>query len=1618
MRKYFEKTGIIVLMVCMLVSGFSNYLPKVQAKEQLVNVATNEKVVVDVSKEDTSWGGLKTNINDGKLATAWKYPSASEWPVSAHLKLATSTNVKKIAIALGAGDANDAHNSVDVIIKYAQNGITSDLITFGTKKEDQLMSSTVEIEVETPVSATDVYVELSDPRSNGQTGGSFWPAIREFEVYEKQDIKISEYNNIASQATITTGGNNQNGSELVDNNYVSLYKMYGAPISTWAEKDRWVELDFKENRMIDAFELAFEHMKADPSNWNFTYSILGKAKEDSDYTELVKNATGNRVDHTEVESKITKRSLSKIKIVLHSITATNDPWPAFAEFKVYGSEVKIEDNESIAFKKPVHTNSRKSTSMNINDGSTKTVWKGEYYPGYVDIDLEENYNLDTIQVFTPAQGYSQYSIYTSMDGRDFDKLAEKTTKTSCPEAGEVYQANKKEARIIRVYMEYNSNAIEAIINEIRATGTKSGTAVQHTPVVAVENYANSKYNVPSITNQDTYDEVNGIIERRLGKQYVSWFDLELANNPDGTNYDYFELSNKNGKIHVKGNNGVSLSMGINHYLKYQCNVNVSQVGDQVVMPTSIKTLDAPIFLETKVKTRYSYNYCTLSYSMAFYGENEWRNEMDWLALNGVNVVLDATGQEEVWRRFLNEAGYSNAEAKDFVAGPAYYAWAYMANLSGYGGPVHDSWFEERTELARKNQLSMRKLGMQPALQGYSGMVPVDIKEHDANVDVIGQPTWCSFQRPSMLRTDSQSFEKYADRFYRIQKEVYGDVSDYYATDPFHEGGDTGGVSPKTVAIEVMDSMLKNDSNGIWIIQSWQGNPSSALLEGLEGNREHALVLDLYAEKTPHYNEGHPGAGSYGKSPEFDGTPWVYCMLNNFGGRLGLHGHLDNMANTIPEVVNTANHLAGIGIAPEASVNNPLLYDFLFETIWTKDASKTIEKIDVDQWLKDYSTRRYGAVSKASQEANLILKDTVYKAANNMAGQGAPESVVNARPGLDINAASTWGNANVGYDKGELERAASLMLKDYDKLKNSEGYLYDLATILQQVLSNSAQEYQRAMSATFRAHDQAGFKEKSDKFLSIIDTMEKVTSTSKYYLLGTWVEQAKALGKNADDFSRDLYEFNAKSLITTWGSKNQAETGGLKDYSNRQWSGLINDFYKQRWTRWIDARSKELASQPFESSVNWFEWEWEWARSNDVYTNVASNVNLKDTGKFILENFSVKNPAIASDYDVNPKDMSATAGDFQPNNTTEGGGEYVLDNNLNTMWHTSWGGSERSQQYIIFNLDKEQSINGLRYLPRESGNNGVITKFDIYVKSTNGKNEWTKVVENGTFDASNRDWQWVKFNPVNTKEVKFQVVDALSGEAGKQFATAREMRLMSDAFDVSKLASLITKVEALEKDDYTSETWSNLEAELLSAQAIVKQSRDQKEINDEVKVLQASVNALVKVKLNTSALNALITKVEALDSSIYTSETWSKLEKALLNAKNVVKNATSQSQINKEVTALQASINALQKAMKPEIKPVVPTTPTKPGPTVKPIVSQPVEKGEQFVVTPPKQEITNEEVTPIVRPDNVNNSEEIKNEKTPASFFNKNNMMIGGGIMLLLIGLFGFVYLRKRKNVMD
>ena len=1329
----------------------------------------------------------ESNLVDGDPSSLW-VNNGSQWPCTLEFQLPADNTkcVKKVVLKFESVE----NRSMDVSLAYALNGVISDLIPAEGSSKTAVLTEGYEYTFDTPQAMSHLFITLTNP--NPET---LWPAIAEVEIYvdkeaEEQIILENLAQTKAVQIAMEESVNAQENKRNVADGDFST----SAPLHTKTFREipsngilPFVEIELDADQRIRQFILA---MKEDTSGAEYNYRISGRSKWSSSYEEVASGSIGTTSGSNKTEIEINETEYQYLKA---EFTAKNEAArstiPQLAEFQILANKavVATPDAGNIAWRsKDLHSNTNQDTVSRIVDGNKENTWSATQYPAYVDIGLGGEYNLSEIEVYTPSEGYSQYSLYYSNDGQNYSKLAEKISKDPCPKEGEVYQAGGITASSVRILLEYNSTSSQALLNEVRIKGTQVGdqTDAEFVPPVS---FADSKYNV-SISEQDTIDEVNGIIRRNIGESYVNWFTFSIGEESE---YDYFEIENTtDGKIHITGNDGISLATGLNHYLKYYCNVCITQVGNQIKMPAAPVPVEKKIHKDCKVPLRYAYNYCTMSYTMAFWGEEEWQKEIDWLALNGVNVVLDVTAQEEVWRQFLGALGYTHEETKDYIAGPAYYAWAYMANMTGFGGPVHDSWFTNRTELARKNHLTMRKLGMQPILQGYSGMVPVDIAQKAKgnyaieNNDIITQGSWCAFRRPDMLRTTSDTYKKYAALFYECQQNVFGDVTDYYATDPFHEGGNTGGMNTADVSSNVLDAMIAHNTDAVWVIQAWQGNPSAALVNGLEGRKEHALILDLYAEKDTHWNDS-----GYAGGREFQSTPWVYCMLNNFGGRMGLHGHMDNLVSGIVEAANTAQKLTGIGITPEGSQNNPVLYDLLFETVWCDDASKPLKEIDTSVWLRDYATRRYGAESENAYQALLILENTVYKASLNMRGQGAPESYINARPSTSINAASTWGNAIIGYEMEELEKAAELLLEDYELLKDSDGYQYDLADILKQVLSNSSQSFHRQMIEALNQNDLQAFTEASDNFLSLIDKTEEVLSTRKEFLLGTWVACAKALADGTDDFTKDLYEFNAKALVTTWGAYPQAESGGLHDYSNRQWAGLTKDLYKERWSRWIDYQKERLSGNN-PQTLNWFPFEWEWARANIEYTTETSkNTDIKALGEEILNDYNSFDPSENDQNDYPTPKMSikevGSEAAFDNNYAN-----YVLDGDPNTIWHTDWSSNEDKQSYdkhyLVFELEEETELAGLRYLPRQEGGiNGIITGYQIFVSNDNINYE---LAMEGTW-GEDTSWKTASFPQTKkAKYVKFKSTQARSNETaqGFVFSSAAEIRLTLPAIPVESI----------------------------------------------------------------------------------------------------------------------------------------------------------------------------------------------------------------------------------------
>ena len=176
-------------------------------------------------------------------------------------------------------------------------------------------------------------------------------------------------------------------------------------------------------------------------------------------------------------------------------------------------------------------------------------------------------------------------------------------------------------------------------------------------------------------------------------------------------------------------------------------------------------------------------------------------------------------------------------------------------------------------------------------------------------------------------------------------------------------------------------------------------------------------------------------------------------------------------------------------------------------------------------------------------------------------------------------------------------------------------------------------------------------------------------------------------------------------------------------------------------------------------------------------------------------------------------MSVEAGNQE--NESEGASK-VLDNDPSSKWHTDWypTNDDMSDHYLVFEFDEAKEISGLTLQQRQDTSvNGVISKFDVYVKETeNG--EWIKVVHNQEATTS-KDVQTFEFAPVTAKMVKFQVIEADSDQTGKAFSSVAEMRFLTPASDdpvvtpeVNKDA-LLAKYEELggtEKGNYTDESY--------------------------------------------------------------------------------------------------------------------------------------------------------------------------------------------------------------------
>ncbi|XP_024031957.1 alpha-N-acetylglucosaminidase [Morus notabilis] len=726
--------------------------------------------------------------------------------------------------------------------------------------------------------------------------------------------------------------------------------------------------------------------------------------------------------------------------------------------------------------------------------------------------------------------------------------------------------------------------------------------------------------------------------RRLLPSHSSSFDFQIISKEQCGGSSCFIIRNNpsflrrgDREILITGVTGVEILAGLHWYLKNWCGSHISWEKTGGVQLFSVpkseflpRVNDDGVLVQRPIPWSYYQNAVTSSYTFAWWDWERWEKEIDWMALQGINLPLAFTGQEAIWQKVFQKFNLSSSDLDDFFGGPAFLAWSRMGNLHGWGGPVPQSWLDQQLLLQKKILQRMYELGMTPVLPAFSGNVPAALKTRFPSAKITRLANWFTVDSDTrwcctyLLDATDPLFVEIGRAFIQQQLEEYGRTSHIYNCDTFDENtppvDDPHFISSLGAAI--FQGMQSGDSNAVWLMQGWlflydpfwRPPQMKALLHSVPLGK--LVVLDLFAEVKPLWIS----------SEQFYGVPYIWCMLHNFAGNIEMYGVLDAIASG-PIDARTSNEnstMVGVGMAMEGIEQNPVVYDLMSEMAFHRN------KVYVKDWIDLYSVRRYGRSVPLIQDAWNILYHTVYNCTDGAYDKN--RDVIVAFPDVDPSFISipqgkfsqhekqvsrgsviqeiteSFEQPHLWYSTSEVMRALELFLVCGGELSKSNSYRYDLVDLTRQVLAKYANQLFLEIIEAYQSNDVKGVTRRSQKFLELVEDIDTLLACHDGFLLGPWLESAKKLAQNEEE--KKQFEWNARTQVTMWFDNSDDEPSLLRDYGNKYWSGLLRDYYRPRAEIYFKFLIKSLEEGDDFQLKGWRR-EWikltnDWQRSRNAF----------------------------------------------------------------------------------------------------------------------------------------------------------------------------------------------------------------------------------------------------------------------------------------------------------------------------------------------------------------------------------------------------------------------------------
>ena len=674
-----------------------------------------------------------------------------------------------------------------------------------------------------------------------------------------------------------------------------------------------------------------------------------------------------------------------------------------------------------------------------------------------------------------------------------------------------------------------------------------------------------------------------LVRRLLGEAVAKQIRCELV----PAQSDSYTITSDGSMLVLRGNSPITIAAALNDWLRHEAKRQASWTGDNLQLDGPIPLPAAPRSAKAALPYRVAYNFCTFGYTMAWWDWAQWEKELDFMALMGVNMPLAMVGHECVWRNVLTTLGMSDEAVRNFLCGPCYLPWQFMANIDSWAGPMPASWLDSHEKLGRKIWDRMRELGMTPISPGFTGYVPNALKDLKKGAKIFSKPDWFGFPGVGQLDPADPLFAEISKLFVKEQTRLFG-ASHWHACDIFHESSPPSNDPAYLSAVGKMliDTLIEADPEAKIAMQTW--SLYEPIVKAIPKDR--LLLLHLT-----------------GDPKDFWGYPFVSGLIHNFGGRVYLGGDLPlALASDSFAVRKDYVNCQGLGFFCEGNRNNSPIYMAMLEGAFRAPGASDNPK----NWMREWAQARFGVKDGPAIEAWVSTLDHVYAAKSEASSQSG-ETAFCMRPSLH-GASSSPSNGSFArsYPLEKLRAACKILAEDAQRLGHLETYRYDLVDWTRQVLADTGLVAHKNLLTAYQKGDADAFRKSADAFLTLGSDLNRLLGTVRDFRLGTWLSEARRWGTT--DAEKHLLERSARMLITLWGPNVQAQVNF--DYSNREWHGIMDSFYLERWRKYLaflleelkkpaelrldDSKILKSYGRPGPDDHPFFKdlaaWEWNWA----------------------------------------------------------------------------------------------------------------------------------------------------------------------------------------------------------------------------------------------------------------------------------------------------------------------------------------------------------------------------------------------------------------------------------------